>query len=303
MNLDNYKVFIHLASTLHFARTAAELHVSPSALTRTVQRLEEEVGHALLVRDKRRVRLTPSGERFRRFAKEQLAAWEALQSELGAEARSPSGPLRVACTVTACYSLLPRLIARCRAEYPRIALTLTTQDAARSLRQLEAAEVDLAVVPIDEALSTELLSTPLGETSLVFIAPMEPTSFTRHLQDGLAWEQVPLVAPLFGLERRRLDDWLQGLDVAPQIAAEVRGNEGIIALVSMGCGVGLVPELVLERSPQADRVVRLDKVTPPPGYQVGLCVRRWALKTAAVQAFWQLAQEVELAPSRGGAGP
>ena len=40
----DFSLFLHLADSLHFARSAKALHMSPSALTRTVQRLEEELG-------------------------------------------------------------------------------------------------------------------------------------------------------------------------------------------------------------------------------------------------------------------
>jgi LysR family transcriptional regulator, positive regulator for ilvC len=289
VNHKDLQYFVHLARSLHFGKSAAALHVSPSALTRSVQRLEDELGEALLLRDRRHVSLTTAGERLRRFASEQLAAWEALKLELSQ--RSPAGRLRVACTVTACYSVLPRVLARCRSEYPQIAIKLITQDAARSMQQLKDAQVDLAVVPLPEELPAGLRATTLGETELVFIAPVERAEWTGLLdRRSIPWAQIPLVAPLGGLERSRLDTWLHQRKASPTIYAEVRGNEGIIAMVSMGCGIGLVPELVLQRSPQADRVKVLSGIRAPPGYQVGLCVKQRTLGEPAVRALWELAQ-------------
>jgi LysR family transcriptional regulator, positive regulator for ilvC len=291
MDHANYRTFLHLAESLNFARSARQLHMSASALTRAIQRLEEELGQRLFERDHRTVSMTPAGQRFRQFARDQVAAWDALQQELSQEGVSPSGELRIACTVSACYSVLPRLVAECRVRFPRISLKLATQDATRSMEQLLLGESDVAVVPLPDTLPNELASTVLGHTDLVFIAPTESTEWLELLsRRQVPWSQVPFVAQLGGLERERLDNWFARLAAQPPIHAEVRGNEGIIALVAMGCGVGLVPELVLDPSPQAARVQRLPKAKPPRGYSVGLCVRKRALDRAPIRAFWELAQ-------------
>jgi LysR family transcriptional regulator, positive regulator for ilvC len=70
----DFRLFLHLADSLHFARSAKALHVSPSALTRTIQRLEHEIGQPLFQRSRRRVALTRAGEIFRDHARAQLAA-------------------------------------------------------------------------------------------------------------------------------------------------------------------------------------------------------------------------------------
>jgi len=54
-------LFLHLSRTLHFGKTSRECHLSPSALSRTIQRLEGEVGQALFERDQRSVSLTTAG--------------------------------------------------------------------------------------------------------------------------------------------------------------------------------------------------------------------------------------------------
>ncbi len=61
MDTRTLTVFLSVADTLSFSRSSALLHLSVSAVSRTVARLEEEVGQRLLERDRRRVRLTPAG--------------------------------------------------------------------------------------------------------------------------------------------------------------------------------------------------------------------------------------------------
>lgn len=290
MELSDYRYFEHLAQTMHFARTARALGLSPSALTRRVKGMEEELGQLLLLREHREIRLTAAGERFRSFARSQLDQWEELRNELRDEAEHPTGELHIACTVTACHTVLPRLLSEFRRSYPGVTLRLITQDAARSLTQLEAGEVDLAVIPTDDEIPDSLSHIPLGSTDLVFIRSVEASDWQKALsQCPPDLSDIPLIAPISGLERQRLLDWLRARHLEPPIAAEVRGNEGIIALVSLGGGLGLVPKLVLENSPLRDRVCELPELEPPVGYQVSLCTRERSRGRRAVALLWDLA--------------
>ena len=75
MDTEDLKIFLHLADTLHFGKTSAACHMSPSTLSRQIQRIEEEVGQQLFERDNRSVLLTESGVQFRKYAKESLGKW------------------------------------------------------------------------------------------------------------------------------------------------------------------------------------------------------------------------------------
>src|SRR5690606_10977224 len=70
------ELFVNLAETLQFGRTGELMHLSPSAVSRSVQRMEEELGQRLLERDNRSVRLTATGEAFLRYARQALAQWD-----------------------------------------------------------------------------------------------------------------------------------------------------------------------------------------------------------------------------------
>lgn len=292
MSLDDLRAFCTLAETLHFGRAAGQLGMSPSALSRTLQRLEQALGQRLLIRDKRNVSLCPAGELLLAHARRQLDAHAGLLQQLAAEARDPAGQLRIACTVTACHSILPELLARCRRRYPRIALQLVTSDAVEALARLRRGEAHVAVVP-EPAQPATLAFAPLAQTPLRVIAPgSEPAISEAATRGGPALQQVPVLLPHSGLERERFTGWLAAHGVtAPQVYAEVNGNEAIIAMVSLGCGLGLVPELVLAASPLRQTVTTPAVAHAPSGYRVGLCAPRRRLDRPALAAFWELACE------------
>ena len=91
LDYDTFRLFLHLSRTLRFARTSRECHISPSALSRAVQRLEREVGWPLFERDQRRVTLTPEGVRFAAHAREALEGWEELRRRLRGRSETLTG--------------------------------------------------------------------------------------------------------------------------------------------------------------------------------------------------------------------
>jgi LysR family positive regulator for ilvC len=287
---DDLAAFTQLSESLHFARTANALHMSPSALTRCIQRIEAELGQPVFQRSKRSVALTRAGEIFREYARGQLAARAHLTEALAAETEAPTGELRIACTVTACHSVLPKLLARFRARYPRIHLQLSTSDAVRCFQRLENDEVDVAVVPEPDNPARELSFVRLAYTDLSFIAPSSDKELTRRARLGAKqWSGLPVILPRHGLERERIDAWLDQHGARPEIYAEVEGNEAILAMVALGCGVGLVPELVRKDSPLRGRIEQVSVAKPPRGYHVSLCAKSRTLTRRTAAVLWELA--------------
>jgi LysR family positive regulator for ilvC len=285
---DEIRAFLHVADSLHFARSAKALHMSPSALTRCIQRVEEELGQPVFLRTKRSVVLTRAGEIFRDHARAQLAAEKRLADALASELAAPTGELRIACTVTACHSVLPKLLARYRARFPGIHLQLSTSDAVRCIERLDGDEVDVAVVPEPDGASAAFSFVRLARTDLAFIAPSADKELATRARQG-KWDGLPVVLPRRGLERERVDAWFEQRGARPEVYTEVEGNEAILAMVALGCGVGIVPELVRKDSPLRGRIEAVDVRHPPSGYFVSLCAKPPTLERRAASALWELA--------------
>jgi LysR family positive regulator for ilvC len=287
---DELAAFLHLSESLRFSKSAKALNMSASALTRCIQRIEADVGQPVLVRNRRSVALTRAGELLRDYTRAHMAAHSRLLESLAAEARVPTGELRIACTVTACHSVLPKLLARFRERYPGIHLQLGTSDAARCLQKLENDEVDVAVVPEPDAPPSEQRFVRLAFTELALIAPSTDKELARRAAlGGAQWRGLPVILPRRGLDRERIDAWIAARNVEPEIYAEVEGNEAILAMVALGCGVGIVPELVRKESTLRGRIEAVQLARPPRGYYVSLCAKAATLARRNIAALWELA--------------
>ncbi|NNJ71251.1 MAG: LysR family transcriptional regulator, partial [Kiritimatiellales bacterium] len=175
MNTDALQSFIKTAELLHFGKASQACNLSPSALTRTIQRLEEEVGQALFLRDNRSVALTDAGRKLLRYARMTVKDWQEFQESLPSD-QAVSGTLSLYASITAVYSLLPKLLEAYRTAYPDVQLELTTGAADKAIEEVLSGEIDLAVAALPDQKHPRIEFLPLAETPLVFIAPKEAGS-------------------------------------------------------------------------------------------------------------------------------
>ena len=82
-------------------------------------------------------------------------------------------------------------------------------------------------------------------------------------------------------------EWFEERGLTPTIYAQVAGNEAIVSMVSLGFGVGVVPRIVLDNSPLADKVQVLDVQPELEPYEVGLFALEKKLKSPLIRAFWE----------------
>lgn len=292
MDTRELELFLVLADTLHFGRTGEQLHLSPSAISRSIKRMEDELGQRLLERDKRSVRLTAAGESLRQYAQQQLAQWRSFVESVRPDYRLLHGEISLYCSVTASYSVLAQLLSRFRNRHPGIELKLHTGDQADAIERVVSGEEDLAIAALPERLPKKLRAQPLAQSPLLFIAPALPCAVADLLAgDGPPpWNELPLIVSERGLARQHVDTWYRQQGIKPNIYAQVSGHEAIVLMVGLGLGVGVVPELVLINSPQRGTVRTLDVEPVLPTFTVGLCAAEQRLENPLVAAFWSCAR-------------
>jgi DNA-binding transcriptional LysR family regulator len=126
--LDGVEAFLSVAQHRSFRRAAAELGVTPSAISQAVRALEARVGAALFIRTTRSVGLTEAGERFLLRAKpafEELVAASAVARDLG---QRPAGLLRLTVPPAVVPILLEPLIASFCQAYPEVEVEIAANE-------------------------------------------------------------------------------------------------------------------------------------------------------------------------------
>lgn len=294
MDFQSLKLFLDLAQSRSFIRTAEKNYMSASTLTRHIQRMEEEIEQPLLVRDNRQVHLTEAGEKFLEFAKQSWADWQAMKNALSPHQGELEGELQLFCSVTAAYSHLPSILEKFRQRYPKVEIKLITGDPAHAVSSVHSLQADISLAGKPNNLPNNIEFQHIDDITLSLIIPRVACAATQLLQQNpIDWQNMPFILPLEGSARQRIEAWFKSQKIKePKIYATVAGHEAIVPMVALGCGVALLPDVVIKHSPVANQVSYLNLNKPIEPFELGICVQTKRLQEPIIKAFWELFAQI-----------
>lgn len=282
-DLQQLQAFVAVADRSGFRAAAEDLHLSPAALSRRVDRLEQLLGARLFERTTRDVRLTRVGESFLSRARLALDDLEAAVLGVHEIAARHAGRISIACVPTVATARMPQLIEGFSRRLPQVRVRLMDGGMDEVAAAVRTGEADFGLGfsgVTDPALNFE----PLLEERYV-LAVRRDHPLARKRSPNLAMfsgERWVAVARTSG--NRRLIDAGLGVDQRPPPAwLEVGHVSALLAMVEAGLGVGLVPELALPARDPRLKGLRLTDV--PLTRSMGVLTLAGATPSPLAQRF------------------
>ncbi|WP_066806722.1 LysR family transcriptional regulator [Sphingomonas asaccharolytica] len=171
----NLNAFAAVVEHRSFARAAAHLGVTPSALSQTIRQLEERLGVRLLNRTTRSVAPTTAGERLYQRLRPAVDELDAAVTEATSTRERPAGVLRINAPRTAALRLIAPRLGRFHRDNPGVILDVTVDDA---LTDIVAGRFD-AGIRLGELLEKDMIAVRLtGEMEMIAVA--SPDYLARH---------------------------------------------------------------------------------------------------------------------------
>lgn len=287
LNLERLRVLHALSVAGSVVGAARTLHVTTSAVSQQMARLEREVGQRLVERQGRGIRLTEAGARLARHAAGVLTHVERVEADLARHRGAVGGSLAVAAFATAARGLMPSALGQMAAVYPALEVRLSEQEPHESIPALRRGQLDIAVVQdwVDDALAVpdDLSRCDLLEDALDIALPLRhPLADRRRVtvtelanEDWIGWSAGQIC-----------HDWLvrtlRAEGVEPRIRHTASEHATQLALVAAGLGAAVIPRLGREPTPPSVRFVPLD---PPPVRRVFALWRTSAAARPAIRVF------------------
>ena len=132
----------------------------------------------------------------------------------------------------------------------------------------------------------------LDNLAVVLIAPALPCPVRNQVSvEKPDWSTVPFIMADQGPVRRRIELWFRRQKISnPSIYATVSGHEAMVSMVALGCGVALLPEVVLDNSPEPvrNRVMILERSDEKTPFELGVCAQKKRLHEPLIDAFWTI---------------
>jgi LysR family transcriptional regulator, nitrogen assimilation regulatory protein len=242
MELRSLGYFVRIAELGSITRAAAQLHVAQPALTRHVQRLEDELATSLFTRANRGVKLTEAGQRLYDSACVILRDVERAGDEIRAHSAHPSGKIVLAVTPTLCPVVVPDLFGRVRRQYPMIELKVVHAGMIRLEEMLIDGRVDIALLS-EMSKSRLIASTRLAREEMVMVT--RPGARPAGVVTAEELRRTPLILG-DGL-RAAVEALLAGGGVELQVETELNDHETIRLMVQQGVGASILPHSSVSR--------------------------------------------------------
>jgi LysR family hydrogen peroxide-inducible transcriptional activator len=282
MEFDQLRYFLQLAERGNFTRAAEDLTISQPALSRSIQKLEDELGQPVFERKTRSVSLTEAGVLLQSRAQQMLTILEDTKAEITDDGES--GRIRVGAIPTVAPYFLPDLLRQFCSEFPKATLIVQENTTDVLLKSCTQGEIDLAIlalpVPakyleVEELFEEELLlilppDHPLIEKPRIRLSDVESLPFV------LLDEAHCLADNIITFCRQR--------SVQPVAVERTSQLTMVQELVSLSHGVSMIPAMarVLD---QSDRRVYRSLTGRKPTRKIAVVWNPYRFQSRLLEAF------------------
>jgi DNA-binding transcriptional LysR family regulator len=267
VTLRQLRTFAAVVKHRSFVRAAAELHVTPPAVSMQIKEMEDEIGLPLFERGTRSVTLTMPGEYLLVYVRRVLGALKEAEDTMARLRGAQGGQITIGMVSTAEY-FVPRLLARFRAEHRGVEMRLTVANRDRLVKLLQEGEVDLAVMgrpPRDLAARAEPFAVhPLA----VVTSPAHPLAARREIPPAALAAEEFIVREEGSGTRSAMEQFFRDAHIRPPFIMEMASNESIKQAVIANMGVAFLSLHTAGLEIASGQLVVLDVVGLP-------LLRRW----------------------------
>jgi DNA-binding transcriptional LysR family regulator len=258
--LDEMRTFVVLAESGSLQRAAERLFLTPSAVTRQIQRLEAALQTSLLDRRVKPGRITREGRAVLEGGRHMLRIMDDLKASASEDAE-PSGVFRVGLSHALAQPSLVAPIQRLTSRFTRLQPVLSTDLRPQLMEKVRGGELDVALgfLSTDDAVPDDVASTVLAAERLVLVRARgpQPRARSNSKSNGRDLDARWVLNPPGCFIRRSLEAKLRELGAPFEVASEINNIDMQVSLVASGIGLGLIPGRYLTSHPKRRRLERV----------------------------------------------
>lgn len=278
-HLLKYLAFVRTVDTGSFTRAAESLNYAQSSVSKMIGDLEREWGVALLERGRGGVCLTSAGEGILPLVRTVLNDQLMLAGHIDRLNGMQTGMVRIGTFASVAINWLPEVFAEFQKAYPGIEYEMLMGDYDEVARWIDEGRVDCGFLRLPAVRGLDALALKRDEYKVVLPCghPLaERERIDIHELDGL---------PFLLLEhggKTEVTELLEKSGVHPKIRFTTWEDYAIMAMAERGLGVGILPELILQRIPYR---IEIRPLAQPYYRQIGLAMKDRRRLSPAAQSF------------------
>lgn len=243
INYDYYRVFYYVAKYQNISQAAKLLLNNQPNLTRTIKKLEAELGCPLFSRSRKGMTLTPEGERLFEHIRIAIEHIDAGEAEITENRNLQNGTVYIAASEVALRCLLLPILKKYRLLYPGIHVRISNHSTPQAIEALKDGSADIAVVTTPTVHAASLVETKVKPIKEVAVCSSYFSALSGKKISLSELAKFPLIS--LGKDTKSFEFYsalftTHGLTYAPDIEAFTADQ--ILPMVEADLGIGFVPE-------------------------------------------------------------
>ena len=279
MSISKYETLAKVCELGSLTKAGEALGCTQSAVSHTINSLEEQFGFAILTRSRAGVRLTDDGERIMPSVRGMLNYYEQLNQTVSAIRGLDFGTVRIGAFTSVAVHWLPGVIKEFQRDYPNVDIKLLNGDYHDVEKWITDGSVDLGFVNLPAKLGCECIA--LMEDRLLAILPPDH-KFASYPKFPLVECETEAFITLLETSNHDANKALSAAGIKPNIKFSTKDDYAIIAMVEQGLGISIMPELLLRG--RHDNVV-IKELVPPSKRTIGLAIGETSSQSPATRKF------------------
>lgn len=278
-HLQKYLAFVKTIEKGSFTKAAEDLNYAQSSISKMIGDLEKEWNIILLERNRNGICLTSAGEQILPYIRRILNDHQELEGFIHQMNGIQTGMVRIGTFASVAINWLPNVFAEFQKDYPRIEYEMLLGDYDEVEQWIEDGRVDCGFLrkPSNPALDTILLK----KDEYKVILPVEhPLANEKTIKIELLNDQPFLLLEHGG--KTEVSDLLEKNHVHPNIRFTTWEDFSIMSMAERGLGIGILPDMILQRIPYRLEIRPLEK---PYYREIYLTMKNRKRLTPATQKF------------------
>ena len=266
-NLQKYLTFVKTVDTGSFTKAATALNYAQSSVSKMIADLEKEWNVTLLERGRSGVHLTPYGEQILPYIRMLLDDYRKLESHVNELNGIQTGVIRIGTFSSVAINWLPNIVAEFQKDYPGIEYEMLLGDYDEVENWIGEGRVDCGFLSLPTKAAYDTISLKMDEYMVVL--PEHHPFCEKEKIEIESLEKEPFMLLEHG-GKTEVTELLEKSGVHPQIRFTTWEDYAIMAMVEKGLGIGILPQMILQRIPYR---IQIRSLAEPFYREIGIAVK------------------------------
>lgn len=289
MQLRSLEVFVAIVEEDGFTKAAETLYVGQPTLSKTIQKLEQELNVTLFDRSSKKIKLTDEGKLLYHMSKDVLAKVNSIPESIGELSNHIKGDVKVGIPQIIGSVFFPQVAYSFLNKYPETSLS-TQEFGGIIIEKLVAqGELDIGfvVLPTEESLDAELI---FRDQFVVCVSSKHPLAIEKEISlSDLKGQKFILFDKSFALHNLIKNHCIES-GFTPEIVFESTEWDLVLGLVAVELGITIIPKKLTNKLSDID-IVSLSIKEPEMSWNIGMITKKNAYKSNALKAFIETVRE------------